>query len=108
MAQVKSATIAARNDMIITGDTLLNSASSLLYAGGDMSISEAKDITNQGADIKAQGNMSLTAPTITNANEAFSANRVWTSEVTNPDLIRIDENGHPEKGNLSPEMNFLP
>lgn len=98
MAQVKSATIAARNDMIITGDTLLNSASSLLYAGGDMAISEAKDITNQGADIKAQGNMSLTAPTITNANEAFSANRVWTSEVTNPDLIRIDENGHPEKG----------
>ena len=98
MAQVKSATIAARNDMIITGDTLLNSASSLLYAGGDMSISEAKDITNQGADIKAQGNMSLTAPTITNANEAFSAKRVWTSEVTNPDLIRIDENGHPERG----------
>lgn len=98
MAQVKSATIAARNDMIITGDTLLNSASSLLYAGGDMAISEAKDITNQGADIKAQGNMSLTAPTITNENEAFSANRVWTSEVTNPDLIRIDENGHPEKG----------
>ena len=98
MAQVKSATIAARNDMIITGDTLLNSASSLLYAGGDMAISEAKDITNQGADIKAQGNMSLTAPTITNANEAFSANRVWTSKVTNPDLIRIDENGHPEKG----------
>lgn len=98
MAQVKSATIAARNDMIITGDTLLNSASSLLNAGGDMSISKAKDITNQGADIKAQGNMSLTAPTITNANEAFSANRVWTSKVTNPDLIRIDENGHPEKG----------
>ena len=98
MAQVKSATIAARNDMIITGDTLLNSASSLLYAGGNMTISEAKDITNQGADIKAQGNMSLTAPTITNANEAFSAKRVWTSEVTNPDLIRIDEDGHPEKG----------
>ena len=98
MAQVNSATIAARNDMIITGDTLLNSASSLLYAGGDMAISEAKDITNQGADIKAQGNMSLTAPTITNENEAFSANRVWTSEVTNPDLIRIDENGHPERG----------
>ena len=98
MAQVKSATIAARNDMIITGDTLLNSASSLLYAGGDMAISEAKDITNQGADIKAQGNMSLTAPTITNANEAFSAKRVWTSEVTNPDLIRIDEKEHPERG----------
>ena len=98
MAQVNSATIAARNDMIITGDTLLNSASSLLYAGGDMAISEAKGITNQGADIKAQGNMSLTAPTITNTNEAFSAKRVWTSEVTNPDLIRIDEDGHPEKG----------
>lgn len=98
MAQVKSATIAARNDMIITGDTLLNSASSLLYAGGNMTISEAKDITNQGADIKAQGNMSLTAPTITNVNEAFSAKRVWTSEVTNPDRICIDEDGHPEKG----------
>lgn len=98
MAQVKSATIAARNDMIITGDTLLNSASSLLYAGGNMTISEAKDITNRGADIKAQGNLFLTAPTITNENEAFSAKRVWTSEVTNPDRICIDEDGHPEKG----------
>ena len=98
MENVKSGTIAARNNMTITGNTLLNSASSLLYAGGDMSISETKDITNRGADIKAQGNVSLTAPIITNANEAFSSERVWTSEVTNPDLIRIDENGHPEKG----------
>ena len=106
MAQVKSATIAARNDMIITGDTLLNSASSLLYAGGDMSISEAKDITNQGADIKAQGNMSLTAPTITNANEAFSAKRVWTSHTTNPNRIRIDQQGHPEQGQVFDESEF--
>lgn len=106
MAQVNSATIAARNDMIITGDTLLNSASSLLYAGGDMSISEAKDITNQGADIKAQGNMSLTAPTITNANEAFSAKRVWTSHTTNPNRIRIDQQGHPEQGQVFDESEF--
>ena len=106
MAQVKSATIAARNDMIITGDTLLNSASSLLYAGGNMSISEAKDITNQGADIKAQGNMSLTAPTITNANEAFSAKRVWTSHTTNPNRIRIDQQGHPEQGQVFDESEF--
>lgn len=106
MAQVKSATIAARNDMIITGDTLLNSASSLLYAGGDMSISEAKDITNQGADIKAQGNMSLTAPTITNENEAFSAKRVWTSHTTNPNRIRIDQQGHPEQGQVFDENEF--
>ena len=106
MAQVKSATIAARNDMIITGDTLLNSASSLLYAGGDMAISEAKDITNQGADIKAQGNMSLTAPTITNENEAFSAKRVWTSHTTNPNRIRIDQQGHPEQGQAFDESEF--
>ena len=106
MAQVKSATIAARNDMIITGDTLLNSASSLLYAGGNMTISEAKDITNQGADIKAQGNMSLTAPTITNANEAFSAKRVWTSHTTNPNRIRIDQQGHPEQGQVFDESEF--
>ena len=106
MAQVKSATIAARNGMIITGDTLLNSASSLLYAGGDMAISEAKDITNQGADIKAQGNMSLTAPTITNENEAFSAKRVWTSHTTNPNRIRIDQQGHPEQGQVFDESEF--
>lgn len=106
MAQVKSATIAARNDMIITGDALLNSASSLLYAGGDMAISEAKDITNQGADIKAQGNMSLTAPTITNENEAFSAKRVWTSHTTNPNRIRIDQQGHPEQGQAFDESEF--
>ena len=106
MAQVKSATIAARNDMIITGDTLLNSASSLLYAGGDMAISEAKDITNQGADIKAQGNISLTAPTITNENEAFSAKRVWTSHTTNPNRIRIDQQDHPEQGQVFDESEF--
>ena len=106
MAQVKSATIAARNGMIITGDTLLNSASSLLYAGGDMAISEAKDITNQGADIKAQGNMSLTAPTITNENEAFSAKRVWTSHTTNPNRIRIDQQDHPEQGQVFDESEF--
>ena len=106
MAQVKSATIAARNGMIITGDTLLNSASSLLYAGGDMAISEAKDITNQGADIKAQGNMSLTAPTITNDNEAFSAKRVWTSHTTNPNRIRIDQQDHPEQGQVFDESEF--
>ena len=106
MAQVKSATIAARNDMIITGDTLLNSASSLLYAGGDMAISEAKDITNQGADIKAQGNMSLTAPSITNENEAFSAKRVWTSHTTNPNRIRIDQQDHPEQGQVFDESEF--
>ena len=106
MVQVKSATIAARNGMIITGDTLLNSASSLLYAGGDMAISEAKDITNQGADIKAQGNMSLTAPTITNENEAFSAKRVWTSHTTNPNRIRIDQQDHPEQGQVFDESEF--
>ncbi len=106
MGQVKSATIAARNNLTVTGNTLLNTASSLLYAGGDMAISESKAITNRGADIKAQGNVTLTAPSITNENEAFSAERVWISQVTNPNLIRINDAGHPEQGQAFAESEF--
>ena len=106
MGNVKSATVAARNNLTVTGDTLLNTASSLFYAGGDLSIYESKDITNRGADIKAQGNVSLIAPKITNENEAFSAERVWISQVTNPNRIRIDESGHPERGQAFGEEEF--
>ncbi len=98
MAAHKSGAIAARENLAISGDTLLSSSAALLYAGGDLSIIEKDSITNRGADITALGNVTLTAPRISNENEAFSAKRVWTGETVNPTLIRIDEAGHPEKG----------
>lgn len=101
MAAHKSGAIAARENLAISGDTLLSSSAALLYAGGDLSIIEKDSITNCGADITALGNVTLAAPRISNENEAFSAKRVWTGETVNPDLIRIDEAGHPEKGRHS-------
>ena len=106
MAAHKSGAIAARENLTISGDTLLSSSASLLYAGGDLSISATKNITNRGADITALGNVTLTAPRISNENEAFSAKRVWTSETVNPDLIRIDEAEHPEKGQAFDASEF--
>ena len=106
MAAHKSGAIAARENLTISGDTLLSSSASLLYAGCDLSISATKNITNRGADITALGNVTLTAPRISNENEAFSAKRVWTSETVNPDLIRIDEAEHPEKGQAFDASEF--
>ena len=106
MAAHKSGAIAARENLAISGDTLLSSSAALLYAGGDLSISATKNITNRGADITALGNVTLAAPQISNENEAFSAKRVWTSETVNPDLIRIDEAEHPEKGQAFDASEF--
>ena len=106
MAAHKSGAIAARENLAISGDTLLSSSAALLYAGGDLSIIEKDSITNRGADITALGNVTLTAPRISNENEAFSAKRVWTSETVNPDLIRIDEAEHPEKGQAFDASEF--
>ena len=106
MAAHKSGAIAARENLAISGDTLLSSSASLLYAGGDLSIIEKDSITNRGADITALGNVTLAAPRISNENEAFSAKRVWTGETVNPDLIRIDEAGHPEKGQAFDASEF--
>ena len=106
MSAHKSGAIAARENLTIFGDTLLSSSAALLYAGGDLSIIEKDSITNRGADITALGNVTLTAPRISNENEAFSAKRVWTSETVNPDLIRIDEAEHPEKGQAFDASEF--
>ena len=106
MAAHKSGAIAARENLAISGDTRLSSSAALLYAGGDLSIIEKDSITNRGADITALGNVTLAAPRISNENEAFSAKRVWTGETVNPTLIRIDEAGHPEKGQAFDASEF--
>ena len=106
MKNLSSAAIVARGNLSIHGNALLNSANALLYAGEDMTLEEKQSIINNGADIKALGNLSLTAPTIINANEAFSAKQVWTSHTTNPNRIRIDQHGHPEQGQVFDESEF--
>uniref|UniRef100_UPI0040389C81 two-partner secretion domain-containing protein n=1 Tax=Dialister succinatiphilus TaxID=487173 RepID=UPI0040389C81 len=101
-----SAALAARGSLTMTGNTLLNSSGALLYSGGDMAITEKESVINRGGTINAQGNFSITAPVISNENESFSSERVWTSHVTNPKLIRIDQDGHPERGQAFPESEF--
>lgn len=106
MKDRKSASIAARGNMDIEGKTLLNSAGALLYSGGNMGISEKESVTNRGANMEGRGNLTISAPYMVNENEAFSAKRGWTSHVTNPKLIRIDQDGHPERGKAFPESEF--
>ena len=106
MKDRKSASIAARGNMDIEGKTLLNSAGALLYSGGNMDISEKESLTNRGANMESRGNLTISAPHMANENEAFSAKRDWTSHVTNPKLIRIDQDGHPERGKAFPESEF--
>ena len=101
-----SAALAARGSLTMTGNTLLNSSGALLYSGGDMTLTEKGSVINRGGTINAQGNLTITAPVISNENESFSSERVWTSHVTNPKLIRIDQDGHPEKGQAFPESEF--
>lgn len=106
MASQKSGTIAARDSLTIKGNTLLNRAEALLYSGGDMTITETQSITNRSADIKAQGNLTLAAPSLSNLNDEFSARRIWVDEngTENPEQIRIAEG--PEAGKVFESSEF--
>ena len=82
----------------MTGDTLLNSAGALLYSGNAMTLTAKGTIRNRGAKIESLGDLALKAAAVYNENDAFSAKRVGSDWVTNPDKIRIDQAGHSEQG----------
>lgn len=48
-----SAAIAARHDLTMTGDTLLNSDGALLYSGNAMTLTAKGTIRNRGAKIES-------------------------------------------------------
>ena len=98
--------IAARRDLSISADTIQNSGSALLYSGGDLSLTANEELKNHGARIEAQGNITITAPVITNENAAFAAKRVVTESHYNPTKILINEQGHKEEGKVFPASEF--
>ncbi|SJZ57035.1 hypothetical protein [Megasphaera cerevisiae] len=101
-----SAAIAARHDLTMTGDTLLNSAGALLYSGNAMTLTAKGTIRNRGAKIESLGDLALKAAAVYNENDAFSAKRVGSDWVTNPDKIRIDQAGHSEQGQAFDKDEF--
>ena len=101
-----SGTIAAREHLSLTADTIRNTGNALLYAGKDMELSAAEGLLNRGARMEAQGNITITAPVTKNENAAFSTKRVITETRNNPLKLRIDDKGHIEWGKAFPAVEF--
>ena len=101
-----SGTIAAREHLSLTADTIRNTGNALLYVGRDMELSAAEGLLNRGARMEAQGNITITAPVTKNENAAFSTKRIITETRNNPVKLRIDEKGHIERGKAFPAVEF--
>ena len=101
-----SGTIAAREHLSLTADTIRNTGNALLYAGKDMELSAAEGLLNRGARMEAQGNITISAPVTKNENAAFSTKRVITETRNNPLKLRIDDKGHIEWGKAFPAVEF--
>ena len=101
-----SGTIAAREHLSLTADTIRNTGNAFLYAGKDMELSAAEGLLNRGARMEAQGNITITAPVTKNENAAFSTKRIITETRNNPVKLRIDEKGHIERGKAFPAVEF--
>lgn len=86
-------TIAAREQLSITADSIQNSADSLLYSGGTLDLQAAGEAVNLGGRVESQGDMRITAQTLRNENDLFSAKRVVGTLEENPEQIRIDQAG---------------
>ncbi len=107
MAAYASPVIAARRTLEITGtDAILNRAGALMYSGGTMTLQAGKTVINQGAKMESMGSLSMKAPQIANLNDSFSAKRIGSAWITNPEKIRIDEAGHPERGQVFNKSEF--
>ena len=101
-----SGTIAAREHLSLTADTIRNTGNALLYAGKDMELSAAEGLLNRGARMEAQGNITISAPVTKNENAAFSTKRIITETRNNPLKLRIDDKGHIERGKAFPAVEF--
>jgi len=102
----KAGTIAARNTLTVQAQAIENSHNATLYSGGDMHLTADDTLTNQGASIESMGNLTIQAGQIRNENDAFSAKRVGSAWMTNPEKIRIDQAGHAEQGQAFDRSEF--
>ncbi|MGM9518065.1 MAG: hemagglutinin repeat-containing protein [Acidaminococcus sp.] len=90
----------------ITAESIQNSADSLLYSGGTLDLQVAGEAVNLGGRVESQGDMRITAQTLRNENDLFSAKRVVGTLEENPEQIRIDQAGHPEQGQTFAKSEF--
>ena len=102
----KAGTIAARNTLTVQAQAIENRHNATLYSGGDMHLTADDTLTNQGASIESMGNLTMQAGQIRNENDAFSAKRVGSTWMTNPEKIRIDQAGHAEQGQAFDRSEF--
>lgn len=102
----KAGTIAARNSLTVQAKSIENRHNAMLYSGGDMQLTVSDTLTNQGASIESMGNLTIQAGQIRNENDVFSAKRVSSEWVDNPEKIRIDQAGHPEQGEAFDRSEF--
>lgn len=102
----KAGTIAARNTLTVQAQAIENRHNATLYSGGDMHLTADDTLTNQGASIESMGNLTIQAGQIRNENDAFSAKRVGSAWMTNPEKIRIDQAGHAEQGQAFDRSEF--
>ena len=98
LATHEASAVAARRNLSVEAGTIKNSADSILYSGGDMTLNAKDTVVNSGGRIESGGNMHITAPTVRNENSAFSVQRVVSPLRSNPLRIRIDEPGNREQG----------
>lgn len=102
----KAGTIAARNTLTVQAQAIENRHNATLYSGGDMHLTADDTLTNQGASIESMGNLTIQGGQIRNENDAFSAKRVGSAWMTNPEKIRIDQAGHAEQGQAFDRSEF--
>ena len=107
MNEMPSPVMAARKTLTVNAaDKVVNAAGAMLYSGRDMHLRAGNTITNKGAVIESLGAMTLAAPVVENTNGAFSAKRIGGAWTTNPDMIRIDQYDHPERGRIFAKDEF--
>lgn len=101
----KAAAIAARKELAIEAEDIENSGGARLHSNGS-AVLRANTVRNRGAAIESRGDMRIEAQDIENSNPGLSIRRKSTGLVENPERIRIDQEGHEERGQAFDKSEF--
>ncbi|MFK8260349.1 hemagglutinin repeat-containing protein [Erwinia sp. AnSW2-5] len=112
-----AATIAARQRLDLGVGTLNNSAHSLIYSDGDMSIGgqldenaaasgRATTINNHSATIESNGNMLINTATLNNINDHFATEMVHLSDEQKEEYMVVGLNNGVHYGTSDYDISF--
>ncbi|QGU89031.1 two-partner secretion domain-containing protein [Erwinia sorbitola] len=112
-----AATIAARQRLDLGVGTLNNSAHSLIYSGGDMSIGgqldedfaasgRATTLNNHSATIESAGNMLINTATLNNINDHFATGMVHISDEQKDEYMVVGLNNGVHYGTSDYDISF--